>query len=93
MKKHLKRENDIREYTIEEIISDCHEASDMCKWLYDFGVLDVSGYKTVHMTPELFLRCFEEYDIEQFESDMYDTKLSTVSNGVEYFCIANEDEL
>lgn len=63
----------------------------LVKWLYDNGVIAVSGGTLdVHLEEKVFRATFEEYEVRDRESEEYPFELSTMFDGVKFFACTKE---
>jgi len=58
----------------------------------DGGVLNISK-DGVLMMPEVFKETFTEFDVEDSPGGYYDTKITTIRDGVVFYSYTNKEEL
>ena len=57
------------------------------------GVLSIEKDTGVLMMPEEFKETFAEFDVEDSPGGYYDTKITTIRDGVVFYSYANKGEL
>jgi hypothetical protein len=67
-----------------KIVKQLRRLEDGVLSIYEGGVL---------MMPEVFKETFAEFDVEDSPGGYYDTKITTIRDGVAFYSYANKEEL
>ena len=81
----------MRQVLLNEIAETFNKLKDLEKQAEALGVLDIQTWG-VHLELEKFIEMFDEYIVNERDSDVFPWELATEYNGVKFFAIFDAQE-